>query len=97
MTDLAKTENDKFLARLRKKLRQEHSFPTEEEGEFGIWAVWSHERAVYPTTDGCISFKPPGFAKHMDCSEGFGSASFLTGAMAFHASSVVFRELTKDC
>lgn len=97
VTDLSVTENDKFLARLRKKLRQEHAFPSAEEGDFGVWAVWSHERAVYPTADGCISHKPPGFAKNMDCSEGFGSASFLTGAMAFHASSVVLRELTKDC
>jgi tRNA A37 threonylcarbamoyladenosine dehydratase len=31
----------------------------------------------------------------MDCSEGFGSASFVTGAFAFAASSLVLRELTK--
>jgi tRNA A37 threonylcarbamoyladenosine dehydratase len=96
VTDLSFTSNDKFLARLRKKLRQDFSFPNEEEGEFGIWCVWSHERAVYPTADGCITHKPPGFAKHMDCSEGFGSASFLTGAFAFSATSVLIRELTKN-
>ncbi|MGE3611311.1 MAG: ThiF family adenylyltransferase [Bacteriovoracaceae bacterium] len=95
VTDLSFTSNDKFLARLRKKLRQDFAFPTEEEGEFGIWAVWSHERAVYPTADGCTTHKPPGFAKHMDCNEGFGSASFLTGAFAFAATSVMIRELTK--
>lgn len=96
VTDLSFTSNDKFLSRLRKKLRQDYNFPSEEEGDFGIWAVWSHERAVYPTADGCVTHKAPGFAKHMDCSEGFGSASFLTGAMAFHATAVIFRELTKE-
>lgn len=95
VTDLSFTSNDKFLARLRKKLRQDFSFPGEDDGEFGVWAVWSHERAVYPTADGCVTHKPPGFAKQMDCNEGFGSASFLTGAFAFAATSVVIRELTK--
>jgi tRNA A37 threonylcarbamoyladenosine dehydratase len=31
----------------------------------------------------------------MDCSEGFGSASFVTGAFAFATSSLVIREITK--
>jgi tRNA A37 threonylcarbamoyladenosine dehydratase len=96
VTDLSFTSNDKFLSKLRKKLRQDFAFPSEQGGDFGIWCVWSHERAVYPTADGCVTHKPPGFAKHMDCSEGFGSASFLTGAMAFSATSLLIRELTKD-
>jgi tRNA A37 threonylcarbamoyladenosine dehydratase len=95
VTDMATSSNDRLLARLRKKLRQDFSFPLENEGDFGIWAVWSHERAVYPTSDGCLTFKPPGMAKNMDCEEGFGSASFVTGAFAFAATSFVLRELTK--
>lgn len=96
VTDMATSANDRLLARLRKKLRQDFSFPLEEEGDFGVWAVWSHERAVYPTADGCLTYKPPGFAKNMDCEEGFGSASFVTGAFAFAATSLVLRELTKE-
>jgi tRNA A37 threonylcarbamoyladenosine dehydratase len=34
-------------------------------------------------------------AKNMDCEEGFGSASFVTGAFAFAATSLVLREITK--
>lgn len=96
VTDMATSANDRLLARLRKKLRQDFAFPLEEEGDFGVWAVWSHERAVYPTADGCLTYKPPGFAKNMDCEEGFGSASFVTGAFAFAATSLVLRELTKE-
>jgi len=96
VTDMSTSSNDRLLARLRKKLRQDFSFPSDNEGAFGVWAVWSHERAVYPTADGCLTFKPPGMAKNMDCEEGFGSASFVTGAFAFAATSLVIKELTKE-
>lgn len=96
VTDMSTSSNDRLLARLRKKLRQDFNFPGENQGEFGVWAVWSHERAVYPTADGCLTYKPPGMAKNMDCEEGFGSASFVTGAFGFAAVSLVLRELTKE-
>jgi tRNA A37 threonylcarbamoyladenosine dehydratase len=95
VTDMATSSNDRLLARLRKKLRQDFNFPGENDGNFGVWAVWSRERAVYPTADGCTTHKPPGMAKNMDCSEGFGSVSFVTGAFAFAATSLVLKELTK--
>jgi tRNA A37 threonylcarbamoyladenosine dehydratase len=96
VTDMSISSNDRLLARLRKKLRQDFRFPREEDGAFGVWSVWSHERAVYPTADGCTTFKPPGLAKNMDCEEGFGSASFVTGTFAFAATSLVLKEITKE-
>jgi tRNA A37 threonylcarbamoyladenosine dehydratase len=95
VTDMATSANDRLLAKLRKKLRQDFSFPQKDESDFGVWSVWSHERAVYPTPDGCVTHQAPGIAKNMDCSEGFGSASFVTGAFAFATSSLVIREITK--
>ena len=95
VTDMATSANDRLLAKLRKKLRQDFDFPGEMDGDFGVWSVWSHERAVYPTPDGCVTYKAPGIDKNMDCSEGFGSASFVTGAFAFATSSLVIREITK--
>ena len=96
VTDMSTSSYDRLLASLRIKLRQDFSFPLENEGYFGVWAVWSHERAVYPTSDGCLTYRSPGMAKNMDCEEGFGSASFVTGAFAFAASSLVIKELTKE-
>lgn len=96
VSDLSFTQNDRLLSRIRKILRQEYSFPREKDGAFGVLAVWSHERAVYPTADGCTThLTPKGHAKNMDCNEGFGSASFVTGAFAFVATSILIRELTK--
>jgi tRNA A37 threonylcarbamoyladenosine dehydratase len=95
VTDMSISQNDRLLARLRKKLRQEFKFPLENAGDFGVWAVWSHERAVYPTADGCLTHRPPGLAKNMDCEEGFGSASFVTGAFAFATTSIILKSLTK--
>lgn len=96
ITDMSTSQNDRLLMRLRKKLRQEFKFPLENQGPFNVWAVWSHERAVYPTADGCTTYKPVGqLSRNMDCSEGFGSASFVTGAFAFATTSLVIREITK--
>lgn len=94
VTDMSFSSNDRLLARLRKELRVNFNFPGELQGEFGVLSVWSRERAVYPTADGCTTFRPPGYAKNMDCSEGFGSASFVTGAFAFAATSTVLKHIT---
>lgn len=95
ISDMARAENDRLLSRMRKILRREFNFPAKGKGDFGIWSVWSHERAVYPTPDGCTTTKNTGFATHMDCNEGFGSASFVTGTFAFATTSLVIKELTK--
>lgn len=96
VTDMSNSANDRLLYRLRKNLRQEFGFPGENQGEFNVWAVWSHERAVYPTANGCVTHKPPGgLVKNMDCNEGFGSVSFVTGAFAFATTSLVIREIAK--
>lgn len=93
VSDLTETQNDKMLARVKKKLRTEKNFPAE--GKFGIWCVFSHERAKYPGADGCPTYKAPGHAKYMNCDEGFGSASFVTGTFAFVATSHIIDQLTK--
>ena len=92
VADLSVTRNDKLLYRIRKKLRQEHGFPGENDGEFGIRCVYSHERPVFPTEDGCLSRDPqPG--QGMDCASGYGSVSFVTGTFGFHAAAEAVKVL----
>jgi tRNA A37 threonylcarbamoyladenosine dehydratase len=91
-TDLGLSEQDNLLRRLKKKLRTQHDFPRT--GSMNIRAVYSTERAMYPTADGGLCFKKDlddkGQAK-MDCAEGMGSASFLTGAFGLAAAHQVIK------
>ncbi|MES2526144.1 MAG: tRNA threonylcarbamoyladenosine dehydratase [Bdellovibrionota bacterium] len=94
VSDMSFSQNDRLLQRLRKKLRQEFDFPRKPD-EFGVLSVWSHERAVFPTPNGCTTEKAPAYTGNMDCNEGFGSASFVTGSFAFVTTALVIREITR--
>ncbi len=87
LTDLSTTRNDKLLYRIRKKLRQEHGFPGENQGDFGIPCVFSDERPVYPTEDGCLAMEPQNPGQGLDCATGYGSVTFVTGTFGFHAAA----------
>lgn len=87
VSDLSRTSNDKLLFRVRKKLRQDFNFPREGKGKFGITAIHTSERAVYATGDGCITSEPMDVREGLDCSNGYGSASFVTGTFGFFAAS----------
>ena len=90
--DLEKSVQDNLLKRLKKKLRNNADFPRT--GPMGIYSVFSKERAMYPTPEGGLCFKQeladPSMAK-MDCSEGMGSASLLTGTIGFAAAHLALK------
>jgi tRNA A37 threonylcarbamoyladenosine dehydratase len=85
--DLEKSAQDNLLKRLKKKLRSDHDFPRT--GDMQISAVFSLERAKYPTADGGLCYKKDlkdkAMAK-MDCDTGMGSSSFVTGTFGFTAA-----------
>lgn len=87
ISDLVRTSNDKLLFRVRKKLRQDFGFPREGKGNFNIRAVHTSERAVYTTADGCITAEPADVREGLDCANGYGSASFVTGTFGFFAAA----------
>lgn len=87
VSDLTKTSNDKLLFRVRKKLRREFGFPREGKGKFGIRAIHTSERAVFTTTDGCLTHEPRDVREGLDCAGGYGSASFVTGTFGFFAAA----------
>lgn len=93
ISDLSKTSNDKLLFKVRKILRQNFNFPRDGEGDFGIRAIHTSERAVYTTADGCLTKEPMDIREGLDCSNGYGSASFVTGTFGFFAAS----EAVKMC
>jgi tRNA A37 threonylcarbamoyladenosine dehydratase len=95
VTDLSATNSDGLLRQVRRELRQQYSFP--KEGLFHIPAVFSTEAPVFPTAEGGICNKPqPGQGGKGGCEQGYGAASFVTGAFGFAASSAMLDELLRN-
>ncbi len=83
--DLAHSSNDRLLQEVRKKLRTRHDFPRLGR-RFGVDCVISSEAAVFPRKDGTVCAKSEPIPDlRLDCSSGFGTATFVTGAFAFAA------------
>lgn len=98
VADLGESDSDSLLRFVRKRLRQRHGFPREEGVPFGVRCVYSTELPVYPWADGRVcATKEPGSAAELDCENGLGSATFVTGAFGFAAAGEVVRLLTVGC
>ena len=84
--DLSRTEHDKLLSLIRRKLRQEFGFPKNPQRYFGVPAVYSLENVRYPQPDGSVCGLRPvtdeagGF--RLDCGAGLGAAMHGTAAFA---------------
>lgn len=89
VADLTETSGDRLLKRVRKMLRQKHDFSRK--GRWQIPAVYSDEPPVFPTPEGgvCEVRDDATSNLRLDCASGMGTASFVTGAFGFAASSVV--------
>ena len=89
--DLARTEQDALLALIRRKLRIEFNFPKNKDRYFSIPAVYSLENVQYPQADGTVcGLRPalnPDAGFKLDCGDGLGAATHVTGAFAFAASA----------
>lgn len=72
--DLGRTINDKFLMRVRKKLKRDHNFPKFKDKKFNIPCVYSTEIIDEPCED------QTGRA----CDTYLGSLSYITGTMGFY-------------
>ena len=87
--DVAKTTNDPLLSKVRYLLRKQYNFTTNPKRKFGIDCVFSTEQLVYPSKDGsvCNTKQNADGSLTMDCANGFGSATMVTGSFAFFAAS----------
>ena len=93
--DLSQTGGDGLLRRVRKQLRRVHAFPSDA-AEWGIPCIYSRERVFFPTPDGGLCETPPANSPlKLDCSSGFGTASFVTGTFGFMAAAVVVEGLAQ--
>jgi tRNA threonylcarbamoyladenosine dehydratase len=81
LADLSQITGDALLKQVRKRLRQEHGFADDPQTSLNVPCVFSREPAVYPA--GC---EPRG---GLNCDSGYGTASFVTGALGFAAASCI--------
>ena len=96
VADLSRTTQDPLLAKVRNLLRREYGFSRNPKRRFSIPAIYSEEQLTYPTPEGGTSHEKPGEGPtRLDCSTGFGAASFVTGTFGFVAASRVLEHLAR--
>ena len=100
LVDLGLAGADQLLKGVRQCLRRKHGYAKSMDGralEFGVPCVYSGEKPVYPQADGSCKNEPqPGTEAglRLDCSEGFGAATFVTGTFGFVLAGEVVRRIS---
>ena len=90
--DLGESTSDDLLRQVRKKLRREHGWARGEGQRYGVRCIYSTEKPVYPWANGTCSTEPePGSNLKLDCSSGFGTVVFVTGAFGLAAAGEAVR------
>ena len=93
IVDLSKTYNDALAAKVRSTLRDQYGFTRNKKRRFGIECVFSRQQQVYPKEDGSISHAKPGIhGISLDCSFGYGAATFVTASFGFVAAARVIEK-----
>jgi tRNA A37 threonylcarbamoyladenosine dehydratase len=94
--DLARTINDPLLLQVRKKLRREYGFPKLSRQKFKIDCVYTDEPRIFPQADGSVACqREPGADYRLNCDAGFGSATFVTGAVGFFLAAEVVKRIAR--
>lgn len=92
VTDLARTEHDPLLAKIRKQLRREHGFSRNPKQQFGIPAVFSSEAIRPPAPTGSCASDAPRPASGLNCA-GYGAAMHVTACFGLAAAGHVLGQL----
>ncbi|MFC5474611.1 tRNA cyclic N6-threonylcarbamoyladenosine(37) synthase TcdA [Paraherbaspirillum soli] len=95
--DLARTEQEPLLAKVRKCLRSQHRFPRGDKSRFGIDAVFSTEPLRVPVNEEVCAVDAeaaPGVTG-LNCA-GYGSAVVVTATFGLVAAGHVLRKLAAN-
>ena len=88
VADLSRTWNDALAAKVRSRLRSDYGYTKNPKRRFGVECVFSSEQPVYPSADGLTTYAKPGVpGARLDCEQGYGSVSFVTGTFGLVAAS----------
>lgn len=98
--DLARTEQDPLLAKVRARLRKEHGFTRDPKRKFGIEAVYSTEPLRYPAPAACDVGEAPQTAaasrgpQGLACA-GYGSSVAVTASVGLFAAARAIEQLLR--
>lgn len=92
--DVAKTTQDPLLAKVRYILRKQYNFSSNPKRKFNVDCVYSTEQLVYPGSDGsvCHAKQNADGSMNMDCNNGFGSVTMITGSFGFFVAAKAVRK-----
>lgn len=92
VADLSRTWNDALAAGVRSRLRSDYGFTSNPKRRFGVECVYSSEQPVYPDNSGGVTHAKPGVpGTSLDCEQGYGSVSMVTGTFGMVAASRALR------
>ncbi|MFM2317598.1 MAG: tRNA threonylcarbamoyladenosine dehydratase [Thiothrix sp.] len=96
--DLARSQHDPLLARVRKQLRQDYHFSRNPKRRFEVACVWSDEPMRFPNAIGEMSTERPHdtAATGLSCAGGLGSVMTVTASFALFAVSHVLEKLAQQ-
>lgn len=96
IADIARTINDPLMLQVRKRLRRDYGFPKHSRQKFKIDCVFTDELPRFPQPDGSVSAdREPEADYRLNCDQGFGSATFLTGTFAFHMAAEIIHRIAE--
>ncbi len=90
VADLARTEQDPLLSKVRALLRRNHGFPRKAGEKFGVPAIYSSEPVTYPERSCNAEHGPVG----LGCA-GFGSSVCVTASFGLAAAAHVLQALSR--
>ena len=98
IADLGESYNDPLLFQMRKQLRRDLGLEKDVKVNFNVPCVFSAESMLYPDCEGNVStekIKGSEKPRQLDCSQGFGSTTYVTGCFGFFIASYVINNLFK--
>lgn len=101
-SDLALTEYDPMLRKVKNLLYRHHGFRKDGKRRFRVDAIYSTEQMHFPQMDGsvCVGDKgnrDPESGVKLDCGGGLGSVLMVTGSFGFAAAAQAVERYLQDC
>jgi tRNA A37 threonylcarbamoyladenosine dehydratase len=95
-SDLVQVVQDPLSSSVRSLLRRDYGFPKGGKNKLKVMTVWSDEPLRYPWADGTVCLQKPDSnegPRALDCSNGFGALTMVTGTFGMMAASQAIQSL----